>query len=135
MGNSFTEKLLARFEGREDLGGEGLYEKYFKAEGLDRGEVLECFSELEFNFRVPAGILRPTDSMRKLTDRVTTNNPFVWFLWLGRNEFAGDDLVDELNIRLRKYGTFNDWKQFETVEDVVRAWCGKKPKTTEMRLE
>lgn len=129
MKDKFVEKLLDRFEGREDLGYKELYEKYFEPQGLSEENVMECFKEVEFNFHIPVGILRPTDNMAKLTERVTTNNPFIWFWWLGRNEFRGDDLLDELNIRLRKYGTFDDWgKVINTFEDLVRAWCGEKPK-------
>jgi hypothetical protein len=127
MRDRFTEKLLSRFEGREDLGKEGLYERYFKGKGLDKNLVLDCFEWIELDFRIPVGILRPADLMGKLTDRVTTNNPFMWFWWLGRNEFSGDNLLDELGIRLKEYGTFNEWKLIDTVNDLVCAWCGRKP--------
>jgi hypothetical protein len=127
MRDMFTEKLLSRFEGRKDLGKEGLYERYFKDEGLDKDLVLECFEDIEFDFCIPVGVLRPEDSMTKLTDRITTNNPFLWFWWLGRNEFSGDNLLDDLNWKLKQYGTSDCWKQINTVNDLVCAWCGKKP--------
>lgn len=127
MRDKFTEKLLSRFEGREDLGKERLYEIYFKDKGLDKDLVLDCFEAIEFDFRIPVGVLRPDDLIAKLTDRVATNNPFWWFWWLGRNEFSGDNLLDDLSHRLTEYGTSESWKQINTVDELIRAWCGKRP--------
>ena len=127
MNDRFKEALLSRFEGRNDLGHRGLYEKYFKSQGLPEDEVVKCFKEVEFNFHIPVGILRPNDDMSKLMERVTTNSPLVWLWSLGRNEFRGDDLLEELNVRLTKYGTFDDWQVINSFDDLVRAWCGHKP--------
>ncbi len=126
MRDKWAETLLKRFEGREDLGKRGLYEKYFESQGLDEKDVWECFEEIESNYSIPVGILRPEDSLTKLTERVSTNNPFMWFWWLGRNEFSDDSLIEELGIRMRRYGTFDEWKVINTFEDLVRAWCGQK---------
>jgi len=128
MKDKWTKTLLKRFEGREDLGKKGLYEKFFEPQGLAEKEVMECFEEIELGYPIPVGILRPTDKMSKLTDRITTNSPFKWFWWLGKNEFSNDALLEELNIRLKKYETFNQWSVIETFEDLVHAWCGQKPK-------
>ena len=129
MRNKWAEILLKRFEGREDLGEKRLYEEYFKFQGLNEKEVMECFEEIELSYNIPIGVMRPDDAMTKLTARVTTSNPFQWFWWLGKNEFSDDSLLEELNIRLKKYGTFNDWgKSINTFGDLVRAWCGEKPK-------
>ena len=86
--------MLKRFEGREDLGKEGLYKTYFEPLGLDKSEVLKCLEEIELGYEIPPGVLRPEDSMSKLNERVPTKNPIEWFLWLGRNEFAADGLVE-----------------------------------------
>jgi hypothetical protein len=130
--NKRSSILLKRFEGRKDLGKEGLFETFFKPIGLDKKDVLECLDEIELGYEIPPGVLRPEDSMSKLNERVTTRNPIEWFLWVGRNEFAGDDLLDELNRRLRKYGTFDDWgKTIQTFGDLVKAWCGKRPDAIE----
>lgn len=128
MRDKWAEKLLKRFEGRENLGKRKLYEKYFKPQGLNEKEVMECFEEIELGYSIPVGLMRPDDKMSKLTERVPASNPFQWFLWLGKNEFSDDSLLEELNIRLKKYGTFNDWgKTIDTFNDLVRAWCGEKP--------
>jgi hypothetical protein len=127
MRDKWVEEILKRFGGREDLGKRGLYEKYFKSQNLDEKEVLECFEEIESNYNIPVGVLRPDDSLTKLTERVSTNNPFKWFWWLGRNEFSDDSLIEELGIRMKEQGVFDDWKIINTFEDYVRAWCGQKP--------
>jgi hypothetical protein len=127
MKDEWTEELLKRFEGREDLGKRGLYEKYFKSQNLDETEVWKCFEEIESDYNISVGLLRPEDKLTKLTERISTNNPLKWFQWLGKNEFSDDSLIEELGIRMRNHGTFDDWKIINTFEDYVRAWCGKKP--------
>lgn len=127
MKDKWAEKLRARFENREDLGKERLFKKFFESEGLDRNEAFLCFEEIEINFHIPAGILRPSDSLAKLTERVPASNPFEWFWWLGRNEFSDQGLLEELDVRMRRKGNFNDWKTIETFGDLVLAWCGKSP--------
>ena len=119
--------LIKRFDGRENLGKDGLYARFFESMGLVKNEVLECLDEIELGYEIPAGLLRPEDKMQKLNDRVQTMNPLEWFLWLGRNEFSADEITGELNRRLRKFGTFKDWTTIETFGDLVLAWCGKKP--------
>lgn len=119
--------LIGRFEGREDLGREGLYVTYFEPMGLDRVAVLQCLDEIELGYEIPPGILRPEDSLEKLNERVSASNPIEWLLWLGRNEFSADDLQEELNIRLSKFGTTDDWERIDTFGDLIRAWCGEKP--------
>ena len=89
---------------------------------------MSCFEEIEVSFNIPVGVLRPEDNLKKLTDRVPTNNPFKWFWWLGKNEFSDQNLLEELGIRMRRHGIFNDWKIINTFEDLIRAWCGEKPK-------
>ncbi len=127
MNDEWTSAIRKRFEGREDLGKEGLYAQYFEPLSLDKKETLACFETIELGYGIPAGIMRPEDSLSKLTKRVETQNPLKWFWWLGKNEFSDDDLIEELQIRLDKYGTTNYWKRIETLEDLVSAWCGKKP--------
>ncbi|MEP7077119.1 MAG: hypothetical protein ABI878_15040 [Acidobacteriota bacterium] len=64
--------------------------------------------------------------MSKLNARVEANNPLEWFWWAGQNEFGDDGLREELNIRLIKHGTSNDWKEIRTVGDLIAAWCGRR---------
>ena len=128
MKDRWAEKIRQRFADREDLGKEGIFEQFFEPAGLERTDVLSCFEEIELGFNIPVGILRPSDKLAKLTERVPASNPFEWFWWLGRNEFSDQSLLDELGARMRRAGTTNDWQLIETFGDLVCAWCGKKPK-------
>ncbi len=119
--------LLERFRGREDIGKSGLYNEYFEPLGFTKNDVFECLQEIELGYEIPPGILRPDDCLSKLNERVEANNPVEWFWWLGKNEFGADGLTEELQIRLRKHGTWDEWKEINTFGELVRAWCGEKP--------
>lgn len=127
MKDEWAGTILKRFEGRENLGKEELFRAYFEPQGLNEKDVLECFEQIEAGYLIPVGVLRPDDSLSKLTERVTTSNPLKWFCWLGRNEFSDDDLSAELRIRLTRYGTQNEWDAIDTFQDLILAWCGEKP--------
>lgn len=122
--------LLERFQGREDLGKDGLYRAYFERLGYERSEVLDCLDEVELGYGISPGVLRPDDQMTKLDERVRANNPIEWFWWIGENEFGSDGLFEELNIRLIKHGTKDEWTTIKTFGDLVRAWCGEHPELT-----
>jgi hypothetical protein len=127
MRDTWAEEILSRFHGREDLGRDGLFEKFFVADGLDKESALSCFEEIEMSYRIPIGILRPDDQLSKLFERAETCNPLRWLRWLGDNEFSDEGLLDELNYRMKNAGTENQWKSIETFDDLVRAWCGQGP--------
>ena len=129
-----TRVLLERFKGREDLGKIGVYNAFFRSLGFEEKDVFECLEEIELEYEIPPGVLRPEDSMSKLNERVGANNPIEWFWWLGGNEFSGDGLIEELNIRLIKHGTWSDWKEIDTVGDLIAAWCGRGPKSAELTV-
>ncbi len=127
--SSWRVALLARFGDREDLGKAGLYHHYFGNQGLPENEVTECLDLLEEELTIPPGILRPRDSLDLLFEPVTSKNPFRWMEYQAR---AGDRqavISSRLSDKLREYGTFSDWETIETVDDLVRAWCGEKPDT------
>ena len=127
MNDKWAQALLRRFKGRQDLGKKGLFDKYFMPIGLPEKDVLECFDEIEFDYSIPVGVLRPDDKITKLTEAVSTYNPLKWLFWRPRSEFREADLLDELHVRLKKHGTMEDWKIIDTFEDFVRAWCGQRP--------
>ena len=125
-GDRWRTNMLSRFTGREDLGKDDLYERYFKE--LPRGEVLECLELVESELKIPAGILRPEDKLDTLFEPVSTNNPLRWLTYQVR---AGDrqaEISYQLNKRLRKHDTADAWAQIETINDLVRAWCGQSPR-------
>jgi len=101
MKDRWAEKLRERFAGREDLGKQKLFEEYFEPEGLERAQVMSCFEEIEMGFHIPVGILRPSDRLTKLTERIPASNPFEWLWWLGRNEFSDQGLLEELGVRMK----------------------------------
>jgi hypothetical protein len=86
------------------------------------------FVELEYG--VPAGLLRPKDSMKKLLEPVSTRNPFRWLV----NHVAAGARSAELNRQLAKrmdqYGTRGGWARIQTIDDLMRAWCGQGPEYT-----
>lgn len=128
MRDKWAEEILKRFEGREDLGAKGLYEKYFKHQGLKESDVMECFEVIVFFYPIPIGFLRPIDSMNRLTKAVSTNNPLKWLFWRSRSEFSEGDLYEDLDSKLLEHGTLDDWEKIiVTFNDFVLAWCGKKP--------
>jgi hypothetical protein len=132
--NTLDPKWLAaireRFADREDIGRERVFELYFAKEGLPKEEVFECFDLIETEYGYIAGLLRPEDSLDKLFDPVPTRNPFCW---AGYRIMAGDRQLwfgEELYKRMRERGTFPYRKLLrnESIDDFIRAWCGRIPR-------
>src|SRR5437588_331179 len=126
--------IRERFNDREDIGREAVYDRYFASERLPRVEVYELFDLIESEYGPIAGLLRPDDNLvQKLFTPVKTNNPFRSVTYDVR---AGDRelwIGDKLKDRLEKYGvtTHADWRRIQTVKDLVNAWCGRIPISTE----
>ena len=130
----WNDKWLAgiceRFGDREDIGRQAVYERFFAGEELSKTEVFEVFDFIESEYGPIAGLLRPKDSLEeKFFTPVKTNNPLRW----GEYEIrAGDgqlSMGDELEKQLKKCGIkrYEDWPRIETIEDLVRVWCGRIP--------
>lgn len=129
MKDRWTESILSRFQDRQVLTDKELYDEFFASLGLPEKDVMECFKEIEFDYSIPVGVLRPEDELAKLTEAVRTKNPLKWLFWRSRSEFREAELMDELGIRLKRHGTVQDWKVIHTFGDLVLAWCGKKRQT------
>src|SRR4051794_22409276 len=127
MKDKWAERIVDRFRDRKVLSKAELYSDYFAPLGLPERDVMECLDEIEFDYSIPVGILRPDDELTKLTEAVDTNDPLRWLFWRSKSEFREAELLDELKVRLKTHGTFNDWKSINTVGDLIRAWCGQKP--------
>ena len=125
--SDWKQQMLARFADREDIGGERLYDVYFKTQGYPKSEVLKCFDLIESEVGIQPGILRPTDKLNLLFQPIETKNPFKWMVYQVRGGDMQAAISSELTQRLRAHNTFDDWTQIDTVEDLVRAWCGLKP--------
>jgi hypothetical protein len=126
--NEWKRQMLARFADREDIGVEQLYDLYFRTQGCARSEVLKCLDLIESDVGIHPGILRPTDKLNLLFQPIETKNPFKWMVYQVRGGDMQAAISSELTERLRAHDTFDDWDQIDTVEDLIRAWCGLKPK-------
>ena len=125
---AWRHELRRRFADRDDIGKEAVYEQFFAADGLLREDVMALLDMIELEFDLSAGLLRPTDSLGKLSDPVRPRNLWQWMVFQVR---PGDSqlAVDErLLKRLKRFGTKDAWKKMETIEDIVTAWCGHLPK-------
>jgi hypothetical protein len=127
---SWRKSLLDRFSDHEDIGIDEVYARYFMKEGLPRECVFECLKLIEIEYELPAGLIRPSDSLERLLKPVETRNPLRWFLYRHREEDIESELNYELSKRQRKHATFEAWQKFETIADFVHAWCGRKPIST-----
>ncbi len=120
--------LLSRFADREDIGKKELYRRYFAEAGLPEAAVLECLDLIELEYNFPPGLLRPEDKLTKLFEPVATKNPWRWLVYQVKEGDSQSEIEYELSKRQRQYGTIGTWSRLETVNDLIRAWCGQKPK-------
>jgi len=123
----WKEAFLAHFSDREDIGIDEVYARFFMSEGLPKHCVFDCLNLIEIEYQLPAGLIRPSDSLQKLLKPVATKNPIRWFFYRSQEEDRESELNYQLNKRLRQYGTFEAWQKFETIGDYVHAWCGGVP--------
>lgn len=125
----WAKKITKRFADREDIGKIALYDRFFSSEGLCKEDVMDCLNLIEEEYSFPVGFLRPEDHLAKLFETVKPDN--IW-QWLEYQVRAGDrqgELQIQLERRLRKFGIKSEWqKKIETIDDFVRAWCGKLPR-------
>ena len=129
MSNSsyrWQDVIRSRFGEREDLGADELYEQYWAVTGLPKAKVLECLELIETEYQLAAGILRPEDSLDLLFDAVSTRNPLKWFLSQPAIEDRASEINHQLAKRMEESGTLGTWRSIETVDDLIRAWCGQK---------
>lgn len=123
--------LPQKFSNRELLSRSELRERFFGDPSMDEDDIAECFDFFEFDFEFPVGYLRPEDDLSLLTEPPSSPNPLL--LIFGGNYFRGDDLLEELNIRLKRHGTKDDWKTIRTFGELVGAWCGLEPQDVKSR--
>jgi hypothetical protein len=89
-------EMLRRFADREDIGKEELYKRYFA--DLPKEDVLKCLELIEFEYELPAGLLRPAGRLEKLFEPVASKN---WWRSLVYQIRAGDR-ENELTLQLSK---------------------------------
>jgi len=119
--------LRDRLHDRPDLGKEGLYETYWAKHALMKNDVIEALNVIELEYDIAPGMLRPGDKLAVLFQPTPTRNPWQWLhhqVWAGDREA---ELTLQLRRRLEKHGVGKLWPHVETIDDFVRAWCGKGP--------
>lgn len=124
MPRKWVATLLQRFADREDLGKRGVYQCYWSE--MPEPAVMELFDFVELEYNLPAGLLRPEDALAKLLEPVPTRNPFRWLVYQLRSGDRQSELDRQLAKRMRAFGTLGTWTNIETVDDLVRAWCGRQ---------
>jgi hypothetical protein len=125
---SWQNVIRARFGEREDLGAEGVYARFWAAEGLPQSEVLDCLNLIEIEYELPPGILRPEDELTKLFDPIPTKNPIKWLSYQTGVEDRKSEINHQLAKRMSQHNTIGAWVRIETLDELIRAWCGQKPK-------
>jgi hypothetical protein len=121
--------LLARFDGRDVLSKDELYDRFWASKGLDRAEVIALFDLVEEAYYISPGLLRPSDPIEMLTDRVPEQH---WWRGPVHDVIAGDRqfwVQEELGHKLRQYGTYDLIQRINTIDELVLAWCGWSPVT------
>lgn len=69
----WIDAISSRFADRDELDKEDLCLQFFTS--LPMADVLECLSLLEAEFSIPIGKFRPSDSLSKFFEPVSTCNP------------------------------------------------------------
>lgn len=119
--------LRARLGDREELDVDQLFARAWASRGLSRDQVREALALIEAEYGLPAGILRPEDSLEVLFQPVQTSNPWhrlQYRFWAGDKRIELDRQVSR---RLARYGTEGAWAKIRTIDDFIRAWCGGAP--------
>lgn len=129
----WEQEIQQRFDGRENLSNDELYARHFEKPALSRDEVFECLKLLEFEYKVPAGLLRPEDKLEKFFNPVAARNPWQWLVQRTREGDSETEINYELGKRMRRSGTVQSWSHIEkfgdlTISDFIRAWWGLGPK-------
>jgi hypothetical protein len=129
LDDNWRKEILQRFEGRQALGRDELYDRYFAHIGLPKSDVFKCLDLIEFEYEIPSGILRPDDKLERLIKPVATHNPWRWLVYRTHEGDSESELNYQLGNRMRKYGTVGSWshvRQFGdlTFAELLRAWCG-----------
>jgi len=125
--DNWRKAILSRFADREELSKEEFFRRYYLASGIPHGPFIECLSFLEAEYDFPVGLLRPEDKLTKLFAPVDTKNPWRWLVYRIKEGDSQSEIEYEIAKRQRRHGTLGAWSRLETVDDLIRVWCGKLP--------
>lgn len=127
LDQEYKNTLLARFADRESLNKQTFYRHYLQSQKIDQTEADELFELIEEIYQIPAGLLRPKDTIILLTGKVEHTK---WWCGIFHETTAGNNefwLQEELDKKLKKYGTEKNIKRIHTINDLFLAWCGFVP--------
>jgi hypothetical protein len=123
----WQKTILDRFSERENIGSREVYIRYFRPLGLGEECVMECLELIETEYGLSAGLIRPQDKVSQLVDPVKAKTPWCWLFYRSREEDIQSELNYQLDKRMRRHGTLGSWSHIDTLSDLVKAWCGRKP--------
>lgn len=121
MATYWDEWLRDRFADRQVLPRDEA-KRLFRAD-LPGELVDEFFDFFELEYSAPAGILRPSDDIRRLTDPISTRNPLRWLAVEPGLEDKASELGYQIGRRTKRFGLSLP-APVQTIGDYVRAWCG-----------
>src|SRR5581483_11886709 len=122
MFKKWKEFILKRFSDREDLGKKEVYQRYWS--DLPEAAAMQFFKEIESFYFLPAGLLRPDDDVKKLVEPDKSGKwykPIKYELRFGELE---TELADQLKKRMKKSNKIVELDKIQTVDDLMRVWCG-----------
>jgi hypothetical protein len=128
----WQELFLDRFSDREDLGESAVRRLFW--DDLPVDEVKMLFAFLKAEFTLQPGLLRPTDPASLFSRSLRGRRLFGWMLAQARFADASSELNTELARRIGLHGLQREWVSIETVDDIVRAWCGMRPAQSRARV-
>jgi hypothetical protein len=115
--------LRQRFSDRVEFTWEEAYQQLFASPDLPQAGVFECFGLIELEYGIPAGVLRPDDSLDELFAPIPTKHPWWWMVYQVQ---AGDreaEILRQVDKRLRRHGQ-KLRGGLRTIGDLIHAWCG-----------
>jgi hypothetical protein len=122
---SYTSGVTARFNDRAVLEAEELYRLFALPPEIDVDMLTNALQIFLEEYDIPAGSLRPDDSMRCFVDPPRTKNPISWFFARASYE----DRLSELSYHLGKARHRAGLKALPawpaTIRDYVIAYAGK----------
>lgn len=127
-GSYWHKSFLSRFADRDDISKDKLYGLHFSH--LPKKDVFEFFDLIEFEYEIPAGLLRPEDNVSKLFDPIPRRNLWHWLSYDVREGDSQIEVTNQLVKREKRHGTYEKWK-IETIDDLIHCWCGHKPRNGE----
>jgi len=125
--SNYDIAMQNRFRGRENLERKHLFDSHFSSLGVGAADLNELLDILEIEFRVPAGMLRPEDSLDLLFEVVPAQNILRSIEYRTRAGDGKSELNHLLYKRLEQRGLLTQWVAIETIGDLALAWSGLPP--------